>query len=180
MQQGGAAKQIARWVALGALFLIPLTPLIVSNSLFFPFITGKAFYFRIVIEVAVAAWAVLAVMDKEYRPRFSWVFVAVLAFVAWMFVADLFAVNVQKAFWSNFERMEGWVLLIHLLGFFFAASAVLRAEKLWRGWFLTSLGASLIVSGYALLQLAGVFAIHQGGYDSILAIGWRQQVSGTV
>ncbi len=161
----GVAKQIARWTALGALFLIPLTPLLVANSYFFPFITGKAFYFRILVEIAVAAWVVLAFLDKEYRPRFSWVGAAVLAFVAWMFIADAFALNALKAFWSNFERMEGWVLLIHLLGFFYAAGAVLRAEKkwlTWRAWFLWSLAVSLIISGYALLQLSGSFAIHQG------------------
>ncbi len=162
MKSKNTAQQIARWIALIALFLIPLTPLLVADTYFFPFITGKAFYFRILVEILVSAWAVLALADREYRPRFSWVGAAVVAFVAWMFVADLSAVNVAKAFWSNFERMEGWVLLIHLLGFFFAASAVLRAEKKWRAWFLASLGVSVIVSGYALLQLAGVFQIHQG------------------
>ncbi len=162
MQSEHTAKNIARWVALGALFLIPLTPLLVANTYFFPFISGKAFYFRILVEIAVVAWAVLAFFDKEYRPRFSWIGVAVVAFVVWMGIADLFAVNVAKAFWSNFERMEGWVLLIHLLGFFFAAGAVLRAEKKWRAWFLTSLGVSLLISGYALLQLAGSLPIHQG------------------
>ncbi|MDE1919653.1 MAG: O-antigen ligase family protein [Patescibacteria group bacterium] len=158
----GAAQQIARWVALGALFLIPLTPLVVTNSFFFPFITGKAFFFRILVEIAVAAWVVLACLDREYRPRISLVGWAAIAFVAWMFVADALAVNAAKAFWSNFERMEGWVLLIHLLGFFFAASAVLRAEKKWRAWFLASLGVSAVICGYALMQLAGVYAIHQG------------------
>ncbi|MFI5260393.1 MAG: O-antigen ligase family protein [Candidatus Paceibacteria bacterium] len=162
MNNEHTAKDIARWVALGALFLIPLTPLIVGDAFFFPFITGKAFFFRILVEVAVCAWAVLAVLDKDYRPRFSWIGVAVVAFVAWMFVADLFAVNVMKAFWSNFERMEGWVLLIHLLGFFFAASAVLRAEKKWRAWFLISLGVSVIISLYSLMQLGGALTIHQG------------------
>ena len=162
MQSGGTAKQVARWVALGALFLIPFTPIIVVNGYFFPFITGKAFYLRTLIELAVAGWVVLALLDKQYRPRFSWVGAAVVCFVVWMFIADCFALNVTKAFWSNFERMEGWVLLIHLLGFFFAASAVLRAEKKWRAWFLTSLVASLFIAGYALLQLGGVLAIHQG------------------
>ncbi|MBI5405846.1 O-antigen ligase family protein [Candidatus Kaiserbacteria bacterium] len=155
-------KAIARWAALGALFLIPLTPLIVANGYFFPFITGKAFFFRILVEIAVAAWAVLAVLDKEYRPRFSLVGAVILGFVAWMFIADAIAPNAAKAFWSNFERMEGWVLLAHLLGFFFAASAVLRVEKKWRAWFLTSLAVSLVISGYALLQLGGSLAIHQG------------------
>ncbi len=162
MQSGGTAKQIARWVALGALFLIPFTPLVVANSFFFPFITGKAFYLRILIEIAVAGWVVLALLDKEYRPRFSWIGAAVVGFVVWMFIADALAINAMKAFWSNFERMEGWVLLAHLLGFFFAMSAVLRVEKKWRAWFLWSLVVSFIISGYALLQLAGSLAIHQG------------------
>lgn len=162
MVNEGAVKSIARWVALGALFLIPLTPLLVANSYFFPFITGKAFFFRILVEIAVAAWVVLALLDTAYRPRFSWIGVAVVSFVVWMFVADAFALNATKAFWSNFERMEGWVLLVHLLGFFATAGAVLRVEKKWRAWFLTSLGVSLVISGYALLQLNGSFAIHQG------------------
>ena len=162
MQSNGTAKQIARWIALGALFLIPFAVLIVASTFFFPFITGKAFYLRILIELAVAGWAVLALLDKEYRPRFSWIGAAVVGFVAWMFVADAFALNATKAFWSNFERMEGWVLLVHLLGFFFASSAVLRVEKKWRAWFLTSLGVSVVIVGYALLQLNGTFAIHQG------------------
>ena len=160
--QGYTAKQIARWVALGALFLLPITPLIVADGFFFPFITGKAFYLRILIEIAVSAWVVLALLDKEYRPRFSWIGAAVVGFVAWMFIADIFAINVTKAFWSNFERMEGWVLLIHLLGLFFATSALLRVEKKWRAWFLTSLCVSVIIVGYAFLQLSGTLVIHQG------------------
>jgi len=158
----GTVHTIVRWIALGALFLIPLTPLIVADALFFPFITGKAFYFRILAEIAVGAWAVLALMDKAYRPRFSWIGVTVVAFVAWMFLADALALNPLKAFWSNFERMEGWVLLVHLLGFFFAASTVLRGEKKWRAWFFVSLGTAVVVSSHALLQLAGVAPIHQG------------------
>ena len=69
--QEGAAKQIARWVALGALFLLPFTPLVVVDTYFFPFITGKAFYLRTLIEIAFVAWVVLALMDKAYRPWFS-------------------------------------------------------------------------------------------------------------
>lgn len=162
MRDNKTVLQAARWVALGALFLIPFTPLVVANPFFFPFITGKAFYVRILIEIAVIAWVALAFFDTHYRPRFSWIGVAVVSFVGWMFIADAFALNAMKAFWSNFERMEGWVLLVHLLGFFFASSAILRAEKKWRAWFFTSLGVSVIICGYALLQLDGRLAIHQG------------------
>ncbi len=171
MGSGDTAKQIARWVALGALFLIPLAPLLVANSYFFPFITGKAFFLRILIEIVVVAWAMLAFLDKEYRPRFSLIGAVIVGFVVWMFVADVFAPNALKAFWSNFERMEGWVLLIHLLGFFFAASAVLRVEKKWRAWFLTSLGVSVVICAYALLQINGSLAIHQGSVRIDASLG---------
>lgn len=171
MQQSDVARQIARWVALGALFLLPITPLIVTSSFFFPFITGKAFYLRILIEISVVAWGVLALLDKAYRPRFSWLGALAVAFVVWMFIADAFALNATKAFWSNFERMEGWVLLAHLLGLFFAASAVLRVEKKWRAWFLMSLGVALVISAYALLQLSGSAAIHQGSVRIDASLG---------
>ncbi len=162
MQDGGVAKQIARWVALGALFLVPLTPLIVANTYFFPFISGKAFFFRILIEIAISAWVVLALLDKQYRPRFSWIGAVIVAFVAWMFIADLSAINVTKAFWSNFERMEGWVWLAHLLAFFFTASNVLRVEKKWRAWFLATLAVAVVITVHAFFQLGGRADIHQG------------------
>ncbi len=156
-------KDLVRWVALGALFLIPATPLIVANTYFFPFITGKAFFFRILVEIALAAWAVLALLDKRYRPQYSVLGAILIALVVWMGIADAVAVNAHKAFWSNFERMEGWVWLVHLLGFFFVASNVLRVEKQWRTWFLVSLSVAGIVTIHALLQLAGRADIHQSG-----------------
>ncbi len=162
MQRESTVVQLSRWVALGAIFLIPFLPLVVTSSYFFPFITGKAFFFRILVEIAFFAWILLALADTRYRPRISIVGIVAIAFVVWMFIADALAPNAAKAFWSNFERMEGWVLLIHLLGFFFVSSAVLRVHKLWRGWFYTNIGVALLIFGYAFLQLAGVFAIHQG------------------
>ena len=158
----GKANTMVRWVALGALFLIPLVPLVVANQFFFPFITGKAFFFRILVEIAFGAWVALAIVDPRYRPRISPIEIAVGALVIWMCIADLFAPNVAKAFWSNFERMEGWILLAHLAAFFVAASAVLRVDGKWRAWFLTSLAVSVIVLVYAFLQATGVAAIHQG------------------
>jgi hypothetical protein len=152
-----------RYTIYASLFLIPFIPLYVANSLFFPFITGKGFAFRILVEIAFFAWLLLAFADKKYRPTFSWVFVAYSAFVAWMFIADLFAVNAHKAIWSNFERMDGWITMIHVFLFFVVTGAVLSADKLWRNWWMTFLGASALVSLYCLLQLSGNLEIHQGG-----------------
>lgn len=153
---------IARKVTLGALFLVPFLGLVIASDLFFPFITGKGFWFRILIEIAAGGWLVLMAFSSQYRPRISLITGCFVALVAWMFVADLFAVNPHKAFWSNFERMDGFVTLIHLLLFFLVAGSVFT-RSLWQKWWLTFLAAAGIVCTYALLQLAGVFPIHQGG-----------------
>ena len=79
-----------RYVAIGGIFLLPFVPLIVSNSMFFPFITGKNFFFRIVVEIIFAAWILLALSDERYRPRFSWIFVLLSAFVVVIGIANVF------------------------------------------------------------------------------------------
>jgi O-antigen ligase/tetratricopeptide (TPR) repeat protein len=84
-------------------------------------------------------------------------------FVVWMAIADAFAVNPAKAFWSNFERMDGWVTLIHVFLFFLITGSIFAADRLWRKWWLTFLAISAVVCAYGLLQLAHVFAVHQGG-----------------
>ena len=86
-------KQVARWAVLIPLFLIPFLSLYVSDHLFFPFITGKGFAFRILVEIALAGWAYLALVDTDYRPKFSWTMVLYGALVVWMIVADALAVT---------------------------------------------------------------------------------------
>ncbi len=156
-------KNLARWAVYIPLFVIPFLPLYVANDLFFPFITGKGFAFRILIEIAFAGWIVLALADRAYRPRFSWVLVLYGAFVLWMLIADLLGVNPHKALWSNLERMEGWVTLIHVFLFFLVSGSVFTADKLWRKWWLTFLAGAALVLAYCFIQLAGGAPIHQGG-----------------
>lgn len=151
------------WTALGALFLIPFIPLYVANELYFPFITGKGFAFRILAEVAVVAWALLAVFEPKYRPRSSWTLVLFGALTFWMCVANLFALNPHKAFWSNFERMDGWVTLIHVFGLFLVAGTMLQAEGYWKRWWKAFVAGSALVTLVALFQVAGFLPINQGG-----------------
>jgi len=155
-------QKTVRYIALGALFLIPFIPLYVAGGAFFPFITGKAFLFRIVIEIAVAAWIVLALVDKQYRPRFSWTLLIYGLFALWMFIANALAINPHKAFWSNFERMDGWVTLIHLFGFFLVAGSMLAAEKIRTAWWRTFLAGVALTCGVGFLQIIGVLNINQG------------------
>ncbi|OHA91908.1 MAG: hypothetical protein A3J09_00140 [Candidatus Zambryskibacteria bacterium RIFCSPLOWO2_02_FULL_51_21] len=148
-------KQMLRGVIFAGLFLIPFVPFLVSSSLFFPFITTKAFAWRAIVEVIFAAWVVLALWDKQYRPKRSIILYAVLAFLAVIGLADLLGVDRAASFWSNFERMEGYISLLHLGAFFLVISSIFE-EKHWTRWWNTSLAASAIMAGYALLQVWGV------------------------
>lgn len=142
---------------------MPFIPLVITSSMYFPFITGKNFAFRILVEIIIGLWAILAVRDPKYRPKFSFISYAVLAFVVIIALADAFGVSPYKSFWSNYERMEGLVTLLHLLGLFFAASSVLKTEKLWSRFFHASIGVSIILGIYGLFQLSGAIKINQGG-----------------
>jgi O-antigen ligase/protein involved in temperature-dependent protein secretion len=152
-----------RYVILTGLFAIPFVPLIVSSSLFFPFITGKAFVFRILVELIFAAYLVLALRDADYRPKFSWLLVGLLAFLVIIGLADLLAENPFKAFWSNFERMEGYIALLHFGAYFLVLSATIKGQEIWNKLLATSVFGSVIMSIYSVLQITGKVAINQGG-----------------
>ena len=152
-----------KYIILAGLFAIPFVPLIVSSSLFFPFITGKAFVFRLIVEIIFACFLVLAIRDESYRPKFSWILGAIVTFLLIMGVADLFGENPLKAFWSNYERMEGYITLLHLGAYFLVLSSVIKTEELWSKLLATSIGGSAIMAIYSFLQIAGKITINQGG-----------------
>ncbi|MFH0846101.1 MAG: O-antigen ligase family protein [Patescibacteria group bacterium] len=156
-------EKILRNIVLGAIFLIPLVPTVVCSSLFFPYITGKAFIFRILVEIAFFLWVVLAIGNKKYRVQGSAILYGILALVGVMFFADLLGANPLKSFWSNFERMEGWVTLLHLLTYFLVLAGILKTQKLWNYFINTSLVVSVWMSFYGIFQM----------------LGWAEAVQGT-
>ncbi|MBI2108787.1 MAG: O-antigen ligase family protein [Parcubacteria group bacterium] len=152
-----------RAVIIGGIFLLPFIPFIVTKSMFFPFIVGKNFAFRIIIEIIFASWIVLAFRDVQYRLKFSWIFAALATFVGVVFVADIFGQDFLRSFWSNYERMDGFITTLHLFVLFIVAAPVMNTKQLWTRFLQTSLGASAIMSFYGILQLAGKIVINQGG-----------------
>lgn len=156
-------KNILKWGVIGGLFAVPFVPFIVSSSMLFPFITGKGFAFRIIIEIVAALYVLLALLDVEYRPKLSLITKAVLVFTGIIFIADLFGENPAKSLWSNYERMEGFVTIVHLALYYIVASSVIHTREWWDKFWNTSLIASAFMSAYGLFQLAGWATINQGG-----------------
>lgn len=158
-----STETMARRIILTSIFIVPFLVFLVPNSLFFPFITGKNFAFRMLADAMFFSWIPLAYYRVAYRPKFSWVMVALACFVAIILVADIFGANPYRSFWSNYERMEGFVGLIHLFGYFLVAGSVLSTEKLWARFFHTVIFTSVLMVIYGLFQLGGGIEINQGG-----------------
>ncbi|MEN9524285.1 MAG: hypothetical protein RL536_354, partial [Candidatus Parcubacteria bacterium] len=167
-------QTILRRISITSLFLIPLFalfpmnfwPFNFPNLMFFPFITGKAFYFRILVEVVFSSWVILAFLDPRYRPRLTPLTVSVSLFALIALIADLLGVNPVRSIFSNFERMEGWLAVFHLWMFYISAVHVFgigeEGRRMWHRWLNVTVIVAVIVAFYGYLQLAGVLETHQG------------------
>ncbi len=134
------------WTVKIIIFTIPFLTLYISSALPFPFITGKNFVFRILVEFAAALWIGLLAVKKEYRIRYSPIVLSVLTFTFIVGLADLSGVNPYKSFWSNFERMEGYITILHLALYFTMLSSILKTKRDWKVLFTIILLVSVCVS----------------------------------
>lgn len=130
-------NKFLKWVIYIALAIVPFLAFYVSgfgvgaswNAMLFPYITGKNFAFRILIEIAAAAWLMLMILNKEYRPKKSIILYAYSAFVFVLLLADIFSVNPVRSFFSNFERMEGFISHVHIFLYFVLLVSIYKTEK---------------------------------------------------
>ncbi|MEI6296576.1 MAG: O-antigen ligase family protein [bacterium] len=157
-----STESVLRNIIIGGLFLVPFLPFIVTGSMFFPFITGKNFAFRIIIEIIFSIWAILAVFDKSLIPKKNNLLLAVGSFVGIIAIADILGVNFYRSFWSNYERMEGLVSLLHIFAYFILLISVFT-ESLWRKYFKAIFISGIGLMVYGAIQLMGWANINQGG-----------------
>lgn len=146
---------LRRTIIVGA-FLVLLIPFIVNNSSFFPFIVGKAVMFRVIVGLMLGAWASLAVINPVYRPRWSPIMIASGIFLVVVCLVDAVGLNPLRSFWSNFERMEGFVTIFYVIAYLFVVGSVFRSENLWTRFWNTSVIASVVASFIAFGEAAKV------------------------
>lgn len=128
-----------------------------GSSLFFPFISGKNLIFRILVEIALAGWAVLALSDPHYRIniRKSPIILAYMAFMTVLFFANIFGVDPERSMWSNFERMEGFVGHAHLFAYFFVLTVMVRSLEEWQRMWKFFIAGNILVLIYGFFQFLG-------------------------
>src|SRR3989338_1924128 len=114
------------------IFAVPFLAFIVSSSMFFPFITGKNFSFRIIVEIMTALWLILLLFDAKYKPRKS----CVLAMLAIFYgVFQLFGI-LQTHQGSRLDATLGNAsyLAVYMVFHIFLALAFFYRAKDFRKW----------------------------------------------
>lgn len=138
-------QNIFLYSIIALIYLTLSVPLLVSTSLFFPYITGKAFMFRLFVEIATLLYIVLATFNRDFLPKKSTILAAVAVFTVVLGVATMTSIDPSKSFWSNFERMEGYVTILHLFFFFVVTTSVFRTKKAWYALLNATLAISVII-----------------------------------
>jgi O-antigen ligase len=180
---GASFKTITKWYLYLAVFSI----VIVMDSIFFPFIGGKDYFFRFTVELALIClvlWWAFEARAGELKALFMAnvkkpLFIAVSAFAGAVLLACLFAYDMHAAFWSNFERGEGGFQMLHYYIFFVLLVLFMQSEKDWKNIFRFSLIASglMIIYGlFANFQASGFIGAYTG--IAVPAGWWHKLIDG--
>ena len=147
-----------------AILLVLAMPLMVRIELFFPFVVGKALYFRVLTEIAFGLWVVLAYRFSTYRPSRFVILAIFAAYLVVALLAGVFGVSFQRSMWSTYERMQGIVDIAHWLLFVLVASSVFRSFGEWRTLLSVNLGVSLLISLMGIVQYYELFEVPGYGF----------------
>lgn len=151
-RQTSRLERISVFIITLGTYLILFTPLIVVRSSFFPFVTPKTIYFRILVEIISAAYLILVISFPRYRPKLNLLSISIFIFFGISVLASVFGINFERSFWSTYERMTGIFTLSHLLIFFLILSSVFKERKDWEKLLTASILAGVLLSLYVLLS----------------------------
>lgn len=143
-------------IARSLLYLSALYVVFVTSSTLFPFIVGKYAWFRGTVGLALIAFAFgllffdeSGAMWERLKEVFRKPLVIALAVFTFVFLlAGFFGVDPAFSFWSNFERGEGGLQMLHLFVLVVLLVTLLREERDWSHFFMWVLAGGVLSIGY--------------------------------
>lgn len=134
------------------LYLILLTPVLISSKFLFPFITTKTIYFRLMVEIALMLYLVVLFISNELKPKMNNLSWSVVIFGAIILLTGITGVDFYRTFWGTIERGEGFLTLSHLIVYFLLLTWVFKTKKDWLDYLSALIAVGLMVDLYAILQ----------------------------
>jgi O-antigen ligase len=159
---------------------------VVKDFTAFPFIFPKMLLLQATIALTVPAFLLLAWRQPDFRPRRSWLSIALSAYFAALTLSCIFAFNRHRSFWGSQDRMGGLFSLAHFFVWYVMATSLLRTWRDWRWllhWqvalgFFVALAALRDLGDPGIDRIAGVLgnpiycATYQVFFIGILALLW--------
>lgn len=131
---------------------VPLVAVIVLPGTYFPYVTGRAFVFRALIDLMLPVCALLLWLEGRKSLRWSPISTLFALLMGFMALADLLGVNAHRSFWGNFERMDGWVALAHLFALYLIMSVVMRTKAEWQLFWAATTAVSFFICAVGLAE----------------------------
>lgn len=145
-------EQILLGTIKGSVFVVPFLVWYISWDAHGAFVTGRTLLFRVLVELSLACWLGLVALRRRYLPSpRNPLVVALCLFLVLTGLADLAGLDPHGSFWGDgdYERMEGYLSLLHLGAFFAIVMSVLK-EKDWRIFWRLFLVAGVMTACYTL------------------------------
>lgn len=175
------------WLKLALFTPLIVTPLFVSSlfsfpvNAFFPFISLKAIFFRVVVEAALFFLIAHLICSADRQVQFRAVLrklkqpivIATGIFCLILFISALLGENPTQSLWSNFERGEGVFQILHYALFFVLLYVLVTDKQEIHRFIRLHLIVSFFVCLYALPQFFGVQNIFH-------TIGGSGRIAGTL
>lgn len=130
-------------------------PLVYTNSFVFPYVTAKAFFFILLVQLALLA-AVATYVTKGIHISVGPLFGLFFSHVLWAGVATLASDDAASSMWSSLDRVEGYFFWLHLFAFFSLLVTFYSRED-WYRWIKLSFFVSVILALMGLAQYAGFY-----------------------
>ena len=143
-----------------------MSVLVISDHIYFSFVVAKTAVFNLSVELMFVSFLALCWLDKSYALRLNVMVLLLVLHISILFLASWLGNDFSHSFWSNIERSEGLLLLIHLFLFVWVLASFIRSMPAWL----------LIFDLFILISLA-VFVVSLDQYLAlILPDFWENHV----
>jgi O-antigen ligase/tetratricopeptide (TPR) repeat protein len=118
------------WIAFFLIALAAILPIVHSKTAIYGTVVHRTLIFWGIIDTMLLLLC-LRWKNKIFSVEKSPLTVSILVYTVIVFIANLLGEDVRLNLFSNFERMMGFVNLVHLVGFYFFFSRTSLSQKHW-------------------------------------------------
>jgi O-antigen ligase/tetratricopeptide (TPR) repeat protein len=132
---------------------MPFLAFVFDSRMIYPWVTARNFIFRCAVELLFGAYILLAISAPKYRPYASSLLIVTSLLTVWAGIAVFASEDPVRSFWSTFERMGGYVTLLHLFAYFIIVISIFDSLGAWQRLFEISVIASAMVGIYVSFEV---------------------------